>query len=145
MIDDKLNNKLVIYTDGSCIKNPNGPGGWAFCVIYNDQHLFSVSGSNISTTNNRMELQAVIESLKFILNMFPTNNLVLYTDSQWVLNCANGVWKRKANLDLWSEYDQISKKFIIKYIWVKAHNGNKYNTIVDQLALSESRSVKVLK
>jgi ribonuclease HI len=127
-----------IYTDGSCLKNPNGPGGWAFALIKNDEIILG-SGNNPSTTNNRMELQAVIEALLFL----EQGNYPVYTDSKWVINCATGKWKRKANLDLWTQYDKIIQKFNIQYNWVRGHNGNKYNEVVDNLAREEAKSIKV--
>jgi len=123
---------IEIYTDGSCI---NTSGGWAFIMILNDIE-YHISGSEKNTTNNRMELQAVIEALSF-----PTeeNDLYkIYTDSQLVLNCAKGNWKRKANLDLWKIYDVISVGKEIQWEWVKAHNGNKYNEQVDILAKEQA-------
>lgn len=128
----------IIYTDGSCIKNPNGPGGYAYIVIDTDGIEWHFSDGNMSTTNNRMELTAVIESLKHI-NV--NEKCKIYSDSQLTINCATGKYKRKANLDLWSEYDKVSKDKIIEFEWVKAHNGNKYNEMVDKMALSESKKL----
>lgn len=128
----------IIYTDGSCIKNPNGPGGYAYIVIDTDGNEWHFSDGNASTTNNRMELTAVIESLKHI-NV--NEKCKIYSDSQLTINCASGKWKRKANLDLWSEYDKVSKDKIIEFEWVKAHNGNKYNEMVDKMALAESKKL----
>ena len=130
----------IIYTDGSCIKNPNGPGGYAYIVINPDGLEWYFSDGDKSTTNNRMELKAVIESLKHIE---VNEKCKVYSDSQLTINCAIGKWKRKANLDLWSEYDKVSKDKIIEFEWVKAHNGNKYNEIVDKMALEESRKIKI--
>jgi ribonuclease HI len=126
-----------IYTDGSCLKNPGGPGGWA-CLVEKNNEIWSLVGSNPNTTNNRMELQAVIEALNFIDN----KEIVIFTDSQWVIKCATGKWKRKANIDLWSQYDVSSHGKKIHYIWVRGHNGNKYNEIVDKLAREEAKTVK---
>lgn len=126
-----------IYTDGSCLKNPNGPGGWAFILLEEDKHWI-VSGNNSSTTNNRMELTAVIESLKF----FSKKNCIIYTDSKYTKNCAEGKWKRKKNLDLWKEYEKYSKNKNISFVWVKAHNGNYYNEKVDRIAFFEAKSIK---
>tara|TARA_Y100000385_G_C12943437_1_gene572210 strand:+ start:163 stop:639 length:477 start_codon:yes stop_codon:yes gene_type:complete len=143
---------VQVYTDGSAIDNP-GPGGWAFC--YNcsnvdtspvlgranqDLHTESciqnviVSGGEIQTTNNRMELQAVIESLKWIKDV----PIVINSDSQLTIKCAEKLWKRKANLDLWAKYDKISEQRTIIFKWVKAHAGDKYNEIVDKAARNEA-------
>ena len=128
----------IIYTDGSCIKNPNGPGGYAYIVINPDGTEWHFSDGNMSTTNNRMELTAVIKSLEHI-NI--KEKCKIYSDSQLTINCATGKWTRKANLDLWSEYDKVSKDKIIEFEWVKAHNGNKYNEMVDKMALAESKKL----
>ncbi len=126
-----------IYTDGSCLKNPGGPSGWAFGVIENNEEWF-VCGGEESSTNNRMELLAVIESLEFVQGSVYN----IYTDSDLTLKCATGVWKRKANLDLWERFNKISKGKKLHWFWVKAHNGNKYNEIVDKLANSEAKKYK---
>ena len=126
-----------IYTDGSCLKNPGGPGGWA-CTILEDGEQWSVVGSDPETTNNRMELKAVIEALLFIQN----TEYELYTDSDLTLKCATGVWRRKANLDLWAEYDLAVQGHKIHWKWVRAHNGDKYNELVDDLAREEAKTVK---
>ena len=99
-----------IFTDGSCLQNPDGPGGWAFCCIIDDL-LFCDAGSHPKTTNNRMELQAVLEAINF---MSTEKRYRIYTDSQLTINCATGKWSRKANLDLWTIFDQISihKQFL---------------------------------
>lgn len=125
-----------IYTDGSCLKNPNGPSGWAFCLLENGE-TWCVYGGNSSSTNNRMELQAVIEALKFAQN----KEYTIYTDSQLILNCAQGLWKRKANLDMWEEYNNISKNKHLTWVWVKAHNGDKYNELVDELSRKAAKNV----
>lgn len=123
----------VIYTDGSCLKNPDGPGGWAF-IVYEPEYIWAVSGGHPSTTNNRMELQAVIEALKFAVGSKHT----IYTDSKWVINCASGVWKRKANLDMWAKYNAASLGKTIEWSWVKGHSGNPDNECVDRLARYEA-------
>ena len=130
--------KLVIYTDGSCLKNP-GPGGWCFCVLY-DERDWVVSGGEQETTNNRMELMAVIEALEFV-----QEDCVINTDSQWVMKCGQSQWKRNKNIDLWDKFDEVSKDIRIEWNWVKAHNGNKYNEIVDKVAREEAKIMKNLK
>lgn len=83
-----------------------------------------------------MELTAVIEALKFGSK---SGLATVYTDSQWVIKCASGVWKRKANVDLWEEYDEISEKYgKIDWVWVKGHSGDRFNEIVDKLARYEA-------
>jgi ribonuclease HI len=128
--------KQIIYTDGSCIPNP-GPGGWAFVVLPDDNSIeWHVSGGENHTTNNRMELFAVIESLEFCHNK---KNFLIYTDSQYVIKCATGIYSRKKNKDLWDKYDIVSNQKNIEWEWVKGHSGDKYNEIVDKLAKQEAR------
>ena len=144
---------VQIYTDGSALNNP-GPGGWAFCYNWADSllspdvrftgkhkecrvkrnHDVVVSGGEAQTTNNRMELQAVIESLKWIQDV----PVVINSDSQLTIKCAEGIWKRKANTDLWTEYDNLSAGRVISFVWVKAHSGDTYNEIVDKAARDEA-------
>lgn len=128
---------LEIYTDGSCLKNPNGPGGWALCILENDKEFY-ICGNEKSTTNNRMELKAVIEAVSCLKK---NQECIIYSDSQLIINCASNIWKRKANMDLWEEYENISKNKKIKFEWVKAHNKNYYNEIVDKLAFNEAKKI----
>lgn len=134
-VETKL--QQIIYTDGSCIPNP-GPGGWAFVALSRDPDSveFHVSGGEKKSTNNRMELTAVIEALDFINDQ---KEYLIYSDSTYVINCAKGKWKRKKNTDLWEKYEKISKGKRIEWIWVKGHSGDKYNEIVDYLAKQESK------
>ena len=125
---------MSIYTDGSCM---DGYGGWAYCLL-EDGYELCVSGGETDTTNNRMEMMAVIEALRDISD----GNYTIYSDSMLVINCSQGKWKRKANLDLWSKYDVVSKGKKISWIWVKGHNGDKYNEIVDKLAKTEAKKLK---
>jgi ribonuclease HI len=126
-----------IYTDGSCLKNPGGPSGWAFAIIEKDNEWF-MSGAEESSTNNRMELLAIIEAL----HCAPDNEYNIFTDSNLTLKCATKEWKRKNNLDLWELFDIVSNNKILHWNWVKAHNGNKYNEIVDKLANKEAKNIK---
>lgn len=128
---------MLLYTDGSCLSNP-GSGGWAVCIIEDNGREFYLSGNEKTTTNNRMELTAIIEGITCIKD---EKECIIYTDSQLCINCATGKWKRKSNLDLWEKFDNISKNKNIKFEWVKAHSGNKYNEIVDKLALSEAKNI----
>ena len=126
----KQNQEMItIYTDGSCNPNP-GVGGWGYIEIGND-YLLSDSGGEEKSTNNRMEMKAVIEALKAYKT---EKNFLIYSDSQYVIKCATGVNKRRKNRDLWSEYDKVSKGKNIKFKWVHSHNGDKYNEMVDELA-----------
>lgn len=128
-----------IYTDGSCMPNP-GFGGYGFVVFDIDTNgndiEWHVSGGEDNTTNNRMELTAVIEALKFC-EKDSSNNFTIYSDSMYVINCAKGIWNKKKNIDLWEKYLNISKHYNINWVWVKGHSNDKYNNIVDYLAKKE--------
>ena len=91
------------------------------------------------TTNESI---TIIESLSCVKHNLECN---IYTDSQLCINCATGKWGRKANLDLWKEYDKVSKNKKISFTWVKGHSGDKYNEIVDKLAYTEAKNLKELK
>jgi len=131
---------VEIYTDGSSLGNP-GPSGWGALILEEDEYEISeiiLSGSEKKSTNNRMELNAVIESIKFVTE----KEIKIYSDSKYVINCAKGLWKIKKNLDLWEIYKKVSKDKNIEYVWVKGHNGNKYNEIVDKIAREEANKIK---
>jgi len=137
--------KIVIYTDGSCLKNPNGPGGHA-AIIKLGEKMKEIVGAEASTTNNRMEMKATIEALK----TFPIPvSAVVYTDSKYLCNgfakgwVAN--WKRTGwitstqtpvlNQDLWMELDRLTSIHKVMWKWVKGHNGNPLNERCDKLAV----------
>jgi len=148
-----LNNyqKFKVYTDGACLGNP-GPGGYAAVILSSDaQKLRTIKGSEKDSTNNRMELRAVIEALKII----PQNSTIeLYSDSSYVLNGLSSWiegWKKNgwktasknavANQDLWQELDQLSSNFELIYQKVKGHSGDQYNEEVDTLAKKEAEKI----
>jgi len=120
---------LIIYTDGSCFPNP-GNGGWGFIALLEKVEI-SINGGAENTTNNIMELMAVIEALKMFKQQ---KDFVIYSDSKYVINCAIGKWQRKKNTELWKEYDIVSRGKKIDFKWVKGHDGNMYNELVDKLA-----------
>lgn len=128
--------KIIAYTDGSCNPNP-GNGGCAFIALCDNFEIID-SFNEKETTNNIMEMKAVINLLKLFNE---EEEFEIYSDSKYVINCAQNFWKRKKNLELWKEFDKISTGKKIKFIWIKAHNGNKYNELVDKLA-NEARLSK---
>jgi ribonuclease HI len=97
------------------------------------------SGGEISSTNNRMEMMAVIKALEAVTSEVPYR---IYTDSQLVLRCATGQWQRKANLDLWVAYDAAAAGKTLDWEWVKAHSGDPYNEMVDTLARAEAYRIR---
>jgi ribonuclease HI len=129
---------IKIYTDGSCLSNPGGAGGWACCIIEDDKEYYYCDGDP-NTTNNRMELKAIIEGLSCIKE---NKKCIIYSDSKLTINCATSKWSKKSNLDLWEEYEKVSKNKDITLEWVKAHSGNYYNEKVDKLAYEEALKMK---
>ena len=128
-----------IYTDGSCLGNP-GVGGWGAVIIYPDGREEKLSGGEEATTNNRMEIQAIIKALSELL---PRTSVEVLSDSEYVVNSMTKGWKKKANADLWHELNNvISRLGDIKWTWVKAHDGNHYNEQADCLATAAAESMK---
>lgn len=132
--------KIIIYTDGSSRGNP-GPGGYGTILMYGN-HSKELSGGFRLTTNNRMELLAVIKGIEALKkNDLP---VVVYSDSQYVVKAVKEGWLNnwiktdfkggKKNRDLWKRYYTLSRKFKIDFIWVKGHANNPFNNRCDELA-----------
>lgn len=153
--------KVRIFTDGACSDNP-GPGGWAVVFNTDDRHR-TFSGGEKMTTNNRMELKAVIEAYKKALTMKNADEIdfELYSDSAYVVNSINNGWIDKwrrnnwkttknedvKNRDLWEELSYLRNKTRSLGIWfniikIKGHAGNFFNELVDKLAKQESMKAK---
>lgn len=139
---EKTMSEIKIYTDGSSRGNP-GPGGYGV-VLMAGHHRKELSKGFRLTTNNRMELMAVIAGLQALKkNSIP---VTVYSDSQYVVNATNKGWLNnwiktnfkggKKNKDLWTQYYELSQSFNIKFVWVKGHADNPYNNRCDELATS---------
>lgn len=150
---------LSIYTDGGCHGNP-GKGGWAYVMVTHDSQgekiIAEKQGGEKETTNNRMELTAVIEALRE-LKITPDlpRKIEVYTDSQyvqkgiseWIHNWKRNSWKTAGkqpvkNKDLWVELDSLSQGFSIDWKWVKGHAGNIYNERCDSMTQSAIASLR---
>ena len=124
--------KLTIYTDGACSGNP-GKGGWAAILIVGDNKK-NLSGAEYKTTNNRMELTAVIQSLQS-LDDYNDFEIEINTDSKYVKDGWKTANKKEVkNQDLWKNLDNIIQGKKIKWNWVKGHSNNELNNEVDKLA-----------
>ena len=141
--------EVEIYTDGACSGNP-GAGGWGVVLRCNVVEK-ELSGGEADTTNNRMELTAVIRALQALKKEC---RITLYTDSryvmdgvmQWLPNWKVNGWRTAnkktpvKNVDLWQELESLLEKHQIKWVWVKGHNGHPENERVDKLARDEAKS-----
>ena len=130
---------IKIYTDGSSRGNP-GPGGYGIVLLYKDKRKELSQGYKL-TTNNRMELLAVIKALEALKNN--SIDIIIYSDSKYVVESVEKGWiwnwekvnfKKKQNPDLWKKFFPLYKKFKIKFEWVKGHSGNIENERCDELA-----------
>lgn len=141
--------EVILYTDGSCLKNPGGAGGIGAILRFGN-HSKTVQEGFRSTTNNRMEMLAVIRGLD-LLNQ--KCNVMIFTDSQYLINgmtlwikgwrkrgwkLANG--ERVKNVDLWQELDAAISGHRVRWTWVKGHAGNPDNELCDMMARSAAES-----
>ncbi len=143
--------EVTIYTDGACSGNP-GPGGWGAVMIYLSTEK-ELSGGKVRTTNNEMELTAVVEALSVLKEPC---SVTLYSDSSYVVNAINQGWlpnwKKRGwknskkevlpNLLLWQKLDELLIKHNVTFVWVKGHAENEYNNRCDALAVTATEGVK---
>ena len=130
-------NGIVIHTDGACKGNP-GPGGWGAVIEQNGGQV-KLSGSEPQTTNNRMEMTAVIKGLEAV---DASANVLISSDSTYVINTMTKGWKRKANQDLWDQLDRLVERRNVSWRWVRGHNGDRGNELADALATKEAGTAK---
>lgn len=135
--------KVVIYTDGACSGNP-GPGGWGAVLMYNDIKK-EISGGKRDTTNNIMELTAVVEALKMLkypceVDLYSDSSYVVNAfDKGWINNWIQNNWKTSSkdpvkNKEIWEELHSLTQIHKVKFIKVKGHSDNEYNNRCDELA-----------
>ena len=139
---------IKVYTDGSCLENP-GKGGWA-AIIINDSGRIEIKGSKENTTNNQMELTAPIMALKKIpqgskVQIFTDSKYVKSGITEWIHNWKKNGWKTAGkqpvkNKDLWTQLDQMTNEFQIKWSWVKGHSTDVLNNEVDLIAREAANS-----
>jgi len=134
-------NEITIYTDGASSGNP-GPGGYGVVLISGKHRLEKSEGFRL-TTNNRMELMAVITGLEAL--KIPDSKVVIYTDSKyvadsvekgWVFHWESKAFKKKKNPDLWIRFLKIYRQHKVRFVWVKGHANNTENEICDRLAVN---------
>lgn len=143
--------KVIIYTDGACSGNP-GPGGWGSILMYKDNKK-EIFGGKANTTNNVMELTAVIEALKLLKYRCEVE---IYSDSAYVVNAFNQGWiynwiKNKwmtsgkepvKNKEIWQELYSLTQKHKVKFIKVKGHSDNEFNNRCDEMARNSIKNIK---
>lgn len=133
--------KVTVYTDGGASGNP-GPGGYGL-VMLSGEHRKEINGGFRLTTNNRMELLAVIIALETL--KFEGTDVTIYSDSKYVVDAVKKGWvfnwekknfAKKKNPDLWKRFLKIYPKHRVEFVWVKGHAGNELNEVADRLAVS---------
>lgn len=142
--------KVIIHTDGGCLGNP-GPGGWAATLAYGAK-IREISGGVPATTNNRMELQAAIESLRVLkepceVEFFTDSEYLRKGVTEWIWGWKRNGWVTKAkqpvkNADLWRQLDEVMRGHRISWQWLKGHAGHAGNERCDELAREAIEAVK---
>ena|SRR3989338_6189843 len=132
-------NKIQIFTDGSSLGNP-GPGGFAAIMRFNGREKI-VKGGEPVTTNNRMEMRALIEAFKKIKDK--TVPVEVYSDSTLLVSTMTKGWKRKKNQDLWADLDKLAEGLKIEWHWVRGHAGHPENTRADRIAVAEATKQQI--
>ncbi len=140
--------RIDVFTDGGCSGNP-GPGGWAFVLLSEGRVISTSSGGDIMTTNNKMELSAVINAIKSC-SIIGADEISVSTDSQyvkngitqWIFNWKKNGWKTSGkesvkNQELWIELDELCKTRKVIWNWVKGHAGIEYNEMCDSMVRQE--------
>lgn len=141
--------EITIYTDGAARGNP-GPGGYGV-ILMAGGHRKEISGGYNHTTNNRMELMAVIEGLKALKK--EGLHVTIYSDSQYIVNSVQKGWLNnwiktnfkggKKNADLWKVYYELQKKHHVRFVWVRGHADNPFNNRCDQLATEAADGINL--
>ena len=143
-----MSGKITIYTDGAASGNP-GPGGYGV-VLISGNHRKELSQGFRLTTNNRMELMAVIVALEAL--KIANSEVTVYTDSRYVADAVEKGWlfdweaknfKKRKNPDLWQRFLKVYRKHKVKFIWIKGHADNKENELCDRLAVKAYQKVNL--
>ncbi len=137
--------KITLFSDGSALGNP-GPGGYGVILRFGDKEK-EISGADVHTTNNRMELLGVIEGLRALkeacdVDVISDSSYVVKGINEWLVNWIKKDFKKVKNPDLWKEYIEVSKGHKINAIWVRGHDGHEENERCDKLARDEAQKMK---
>ncbi len=151
-----MSKKIEIYTDGSSLGNP-GPGGWGVVVVSDEKVIKEIGGFDKNTTNNKMEITAVIEALRYAIenckeediSIFADSNYVLLGITSWINNWRKNGWKTASkkpvlNQDLWEQLYDLKESFKNKIFWqkVKGHSGHIFNERADEIATTKASNQK---
>lgn len=150
MNDHSTRKRVTIYTDGSCLNNP-GTGGYCAILKYPNGKTKTVLGAESNTTNNRMELKAIIEGLKALPN--GAYEVTIISDSQitvkgineWLTSWIKQQFKKTKNVDLWTEYLEVSWPHLITAEWIRGHNGHPENELCDTLARQQAEALEAMR
>ena len=137
--------KITLFSDGSALGNP-GPGGYGVILRFGDKEK-EISGGEIHTTNNRMELMAAIVGLKALkepceVDIVSDSSYVTKGINDWLDGWIKRDFKKVKNIDLWKEYIEVSKRHKVNAIWVRGHNGHDENERCDEMARGEAEKMK---
>lgn len=148
--------QIKIYTDGACRANgtKNALGGWAYAIIYNDELRLEEWGNEKETTNNRMEMMAVVEALKNFTDL--DEEIVICTDSAYIHNCMKQKWyvnwqrngwvnaarEPVKNKDLWEQIIPYFSNPFVSFEKIRGHSGDKWNEYVDKLAVKAAKALE---
>jgi ribonuclease HI len=137
--------KITLFSDGSALGNP-GPGGYGVILRYGDKER-EISGSEVHTTNNRMELRDVIEGLRALsekceIDVISDSSYVVKGINEWLVNWIKKDFKKVKNPDLWRDYIEVSQGHKVNAIWVRGHDGHEENERCDKLARDEAQKIK---
>lgn len=136
MVQEHEHKRYVVYADGACLGNP-GPGGWGVVIVEPESERHDLSGGPYpGTTNNRMEITAVIEALK---DLEQGAEVIVRSDSEYVVKTMTLGWKRNANRELWSDLDREVARRKVTFEWVAGHAGNHWNERADELARAAAK------
>lgn len=139
--------RVNIYTDGSCLNNP-GTGGYCALLKYPNGKTKEVLGAESDTTNNRMELKAVIEGLKglpeghYSVTVVSDSQITVKGINEWLYNWIAQDFKKTKNSDLWREFIEVSKSYTVTAEWVRGHNGHPENELCDRLAREQAEKLE---
>ena len=146
-----MSEHTFLYTDGACLGNP-GAGGWA-SILYYDNHKKILSGNEVDTTNNRMELTAVIKGLSALkrpvdVTVITDSRYVMDGISKWIANWKRNNWKTASkkdvkNKDLWLLLEALCNKHNVSWEWIKGHAGHAQNEECDQISQTEAQKIKL--